>query len=281
METITLRGGDFNMDGYPDLIVTLIKTSGNKQTQTFLLENVPCVSRTCGLLTRTFSVKWKALMPFTNGTVMGSFYDFYQDGILDVVLVEKKDDKYRPLAFRNTLDYDANFVKVIVLTGLTNKFSPSKKTPLGRNIKRWGELVIETESNLIFVTITFFISRNQPSRTFYQIRNDNPRGSRTTRCIHAATTIRLLLFAPTLHHFWTRANAQFCRLPHSGPCQSLQNMDPTDSQLTNDSYSQTHPRTRPVESPALCNTKQIDFEKCVCTERHLFVHFNYYFSVIC
>jgi integrin alpha FG-GAP repeat containing protein 1 len=139
-ETITIRGGDFNMDGYPDLIATLTKTSGNRQTQTFLLENIPCSGSNCDKLSRTFAVKWKALLPFANGTVMGSFYDFYQDGILDVVLVEKREDKYRPLAFRNTLDYDANFVKVIVLTGLTNKYSPSKKTPLGRNIKRWGEL---------------------------------------------------------------------------------------------------------------------------------------------
>lgn len=43
-------------------------------------------------------------------------------GILDIILMEKlHNGDYRPLAFRNTLDYDANFVKVIVLTGLSYK----------------------------------------------------------------------------------------------------------------------------------------------------------------
>jgi integrin alpha FG-GAP repeat containing protein 1 len=162
-ETITVRGGDFNMDGYPDLIATLTKTTGNRQTQTFLLENIPCSGSNCDKLSRTFAVKWKALLPFANGTVMGSFYDFYQDGILDVVLVEKRDDKYRPLAFRNTLDYDANFVKVIVLTGLTNKFSPSKKTPLGRNIKRWGETRVGWNFAQVFMSFCIFQVQTSPA----------------------------------------------------------------------------------------------------------------------
>lgn len=134
--TITLRGGDYNMDGYPDLVLTLAKKSG--QIQTFLVENVPCV-RTCENFSRTFAVRWKALAPFSDGIVMGAFYDFYQDGILDLILVEKNGTKYRPRAFRNTLDYDANFVKVIVLTGLTNPKSPSKLTPLGRKKRTYGK----------------------------------------------------------------------------------------------------------------------------------------------
>lgn len=88
---------------------------------------------------RTFEVQWKALMPFSNGTIAGAFYDFYQDGVLDVLFVEKSGDRYRQVAFRNTLDYDANFVKVIVLTGLTNRREPDKKTPLGRKKRTYGK----------------------------------------------------------------------------------------------------------------------------------------------
>lgn len=44
----------------------------------------------------------------------------------------------QPVAFRNTLDYDANFVKVMVLTGLTNKNTPTKQTPLGRKKRTYG-----------------------------------------------------------------------------------------------------------------------------------------------
>ncbi|GAB0091058.1 T-cell immunomodulatory protein [Sergentomyia squamirostris] len=131
---ITLRGGDFNMDGYPDLLATLQQNPGG-EIQTFLLENVPADRKP---LSRTFAVRWKALAPFANGTVAGAFYDFYQDGILDVVLVEKSGKQYKTKAFRNSLDYDANFVKVIVLTGLVNKEVPTTKTPLGRTKKTYG-----------------------------------------------------------------------------------------------------------------------------------------------
>lgn len=136
VNTITLRGGDFNLDGYPDLLVTLTQLD-NSEPQTFFMENVPC-DVACNSLSRTFKVRWRAFEPFTNGTIVGAFYDFYQDGILDVIFVEKTDKHYRPRAFRNTLDYDANFVKVIVLTGLTNSRDPTKLTPLGRKKRTYG-----------------------------------------------------------------------------------------------------------------------------------------------
>lgn len=136
--TITLRGGDFNLDGYPDLLVTLTSMSTDDHTQTFLMENVACKHCPNGLV-RTFEMRWRAFAPFANGTVVGAFYDFYQDGILDVIFVEKQTNgKSKPLAFRNTLDYDANFVKVIVLTGLTNRHAPTKLTPLGRKKRTYG-----------------------------------------------------------------------------------------------------------------------------------------------
>jgi integrin alpha FG-GAP repeat containing protein 1 len=128
--TITLRSGDFNNDGFPDLLCTLQKSDGT--IQTFLMENVKNEdARNSDKFKRTFIIRWDALLPFGENTIMGSFYDFFQDGILDVVMLQKNGKKYKPLAFRNTLDYDANFVKVIVLTGLTNKRPPSKKTAFG------------------------------------------------------------------------------------------------------------------------------------------------------
>lgn len=73
--TITLRGGDFNLDGYPDMLVTL-KSTASGNVQTFLMENVPCSQ--CEPLTRTFAIRWKAFSPYSDGTVVGAFYDFYQ-----------------------------------------------------------------------------------------------------------------------------------------------------------------------------------------------------------
>lgn len=139
LKTITARSGDFNLDGYPDLLVTLQPLSVAKPVmQTFLLENIAC--KTCSKkFKRTFEVHWSALTPMGNNTVAGAFYDFYQDGVLDVILMEKQQNgNYRPLAFRNTLDYDANFVKVIVLTGLVNPLNPTLRTPLGRKKRTYG-----------------------------------------------------------------------------------------------------------------------------------------------
>lgn len=73
--TITLRGGDFNLDGYPDMLVTL-KSVATGIVQTFLMENVACSH--CVSLTRSFAIRWNAFSPYSNGTVVGAFYDFYQ-----------------------------------------------------------------------------------------------------------------------------------------------------------------------------------------------------------
>ncbi|XP_029042744.2 T-cell immunomodulatory protein [Osmia bicornis bicornis] len=136
-DTITLRGGDFNMDGYPDLLATL-KSTVSKQKRSYLLENVACYS--CVGFTRKFQVKWQALNPFHNETAMAVFYDFYQDGILDVILVEagKSNNTYSTAAFKNSLDYDANFVKVMVLTGRTNSLYPISPGSLGKKKRTYG-----------------------------------------------------------------------------------------------------------------------------------------------
>lgn len=136
--TITLRGGDFNLDGYTDLLATLQPSTGDC-AQTFLLENVPCSY--CKHTTRSFAVRWNAFGTTADCTAAGAYYDFYQDGILDVMFVkqrQRQSESSVPLAFRNTLDYDANFVKVMVLTGLTNKHAPTKLTPFGRKKRTYG-----------------------------------------------------------------------------------------------------------------------------------------------
>lgn len=114
-KTIILRGGDYNVDGYVDLIITLKDNKGI--IRTFWLENVK--KNNHATLKRSFEVRWDVKFGGEN-TIMGSFYDFYQDGIPDVILLQKQSETYKPLAFRNTLDYDANFLKVIIFK---NKFN--------------------------------------------------------------------------------------------------------------------------------------------------------------
>ena len=51
-------------------------------------------------------------------TILATFFDLYEDGKEDLILVQKVAERYRVGAFTNlTQDSDAYFVKVIVLTG--------------------------------------------------------------------------------------------------------------------------------------------------------------------
>ncbi|CAH1154024.1 unnamed protein product [Phaedon cochleariae] len=135
---ITLRSGDFNMDGYPDILATLANTQNDSSLpQSFLLENVPCQSA-CGKLTRTYAIKWKTFSPLGNGTAMAAFFDFYQDGILDCLLVTYNGKDYKVAAFKNSLDYDANFIKIMVLTGLTNNNNAMIMGRVGKKRRTYG-----------------------------------------------------------------------------------------------------------------------------------------------
>ncbi|KAB0795306.1 hypothetical protein PPYR_04583 [Photinus pyralis] len=133
---ITLHCGDFNMDGYPDILATL-ELSQTSDTQSFLLENIACESG-CDGFSRTYQVQWNALQPFKNGTVMAVFFDFYQDGILDVILVENNITEYKTVAFKNSLDYDANFIKLMVLTGLSNNNNHMIDGRVGKKRRTYG-----------------------------------------------------------------------------------------------------------------------------------------------
>lgn len=69
---------------------------------------------------------------------MAAFFDFYQDGILDCILVTYNGKQYQAGAFKNSLDYDANFIKVMVLTGLTNKHSQMINGRVGKKRRTYG-----------------------------------------------------------------------------------------------------------------------------------------------
>ncbi|XP_034243244.1 T-cell immunomodulatory protein [Thrips palmi] len=144
-DAITLRGGDFNMDGYPDLLATLtLHSAGSKKPKAFLLENVPCSGASCAQFGRTFAPQWGSMSPTNIQTNMAVFYDFGQDGILDVLLVQMDSPdanppSYQVSAYKNSLDYDANFVKVMVLTKRNGSQTPPNRNPLSKKkIKTFG-----------------------------------------------------------------------------------------------------------------------------------------------
>ncbi|KAG7307258.1 hypothetical protein JYU34_007418 [Plutella xylostella] len=125
LDTITMRTGDYNMDGYPDMLMTLSPVNNN-ETRAFLLHNMPCNQPGCKFY-RTFEVQWDRLDSMGDGVVMAAFYDFYMDGVLDIIYVKKNTTTQNHVmhAFKNELEYDTNFIKVIVVTGLTNEKIPT------------------------------------------------------------------------------------------------------------------------------------------------------------
>lgn len=132
-ETITARAGDVNLDGYPDLLMTL--THGGKK-RAVLLENLPSSDKSSAY-SRKFVAKWSVLSEW-NDTLMATFYDIQQKGVLDVLMVQeqKVDGQLQMVmsAYKNDLDYDANFIKVLVLTGRCYGNCTYGQIPYGTNL---------------------------------------------------------------------------------------------------------------------------------------------------
>jgi len=138
--TIVLRAGDFNLDGFPDLIGILRPPGqGVMNTRAVLFENVPCTPSalvSCPY-PRTFRINFDALAQYHNAT-LATFFDLQEDGLVDIVLVRRTNedtqpyaDTYGVFAFQNSPDYDANFMKVMVLSGRSCPLCPQSQTPYG------------------------------------------------------------------------------------------------------------------------------------------------------
>uniref|UniRef100_A0A3Q4MBK9 Integrin alpha FG-GAP repeat containing 1 n=1 Tax=Neolamprologus brichardi TaxID=32507 RepID=A0A3Q4MBK9_NEOBR len=128
-----LHLGDYNLDGFPDALVVLQNKSGSGQ-QAFLLENVPCNSETCHSVGRMFHIHWdQSDLGAIKNAVRATFFDIYEDGILDMLVQSKAEGKQdlRIHALKNNFEADAYFVKVMVLSGLCSNDCP--EGPFGVN----------------------------------------------------------------------------------------------------------------------------------------------------
>lgn len=161
LDTITMRSGDFNMDGYPDVLMTLSPVNNNNETRVFLLHNVACDAPECKFH-RKFQVQWEQFNSFGNNVVMATFYDFYMDGVLDIIYVKKNSttNKYTMHAYKNELEYDTNFMKVIVVTGLTNKRIPIINGTLYNRKVTFGMLFIPYIFLLYYSYILVLLIKN-------------------------------------------------------------------------------------------------------------------------
>ncbi|XP_034536551.1 T-cell immunomodulatory protein [Notolabrus celidotus] len=135
-QPLALHLGDYNLDGFPDALVILRNTSGSGQ-QAFLLENVPCNNASCHSVGRMFHILWDQTdLGAIQNAVMATFFDIYEDGILDMLVLSQAKDGKKDLiihALKNNYEADAYFVKVMVLSGLCSNDCPEDVKPFGVN----------------------------------------------------------------------------------------------------------------------------------------------------
>ncbi|CAJ0582260.1 unnamed protein product, partial [Mesorhabditis spiculigera] len=117
---VLFRVGDFDLDGFPDLVGTF--TTGN-ETMPKILNNEECAD--CGLnLTRKFSLKKNApsfILPkevSLGKSLLSSFFDLKEDGNLDI-LVEYEFGDQKKFSFIPSKDKgDTTFLKVQTYTNV-------------------------------------------------------------------------------------------------------------------------------------------------------------------
>ncbi|KAL4234417.1 T-cell immunomodulatory protein [Mactra antiquata] len=129
---ITLRVGDFNLDGFPDILAVLGNHTGNLHRAVLML-NRPCDG--CTGFDRTFSIDWDTwLESHDTRALLPAFYDLYDNGILDVIIssIDSKGSSRIEVKEHDFVD-DACFMKVTVVSGLCNYDCPNGKKPYGVN----------------------------------------------------------------------------------------------------------------------------------------------------
>ncbi|XP_024151714.1 T-cell immunomodulatory protein [Oryzias melastigma] len=134
-QPLVLHIGDYNLDGFPDALAILRNISGSGQ-RAFLLENVACSSPGCSGVGRTFHIHWdQSDLGAIQNAVMATFFDIYEDGILDMLVLSQPDGQTDPVihALKNNFEADAYFVKVMVLSGLCFNDCNEHVKPFGVN----------------------------------------------------------------------------------------------------------------------------------------------------
>lgn len=134
-DTITLRFGDYDIDGFPDFLATMYNRV-TKDHRVFLFRNVPSPDGNEYSFPRGFEADFE-LLPYKD-TVVGAFFDFRENGLPDVILLRSHvaylakngtgqraaDGKnYELIMYENDrpVGYDHYFLKTVV-------FGPRRKS---------------------------------------------------------------------------------------------------------------------------------------------------------
>ncbi|VDO21428.1 unnamed protein product [Haemonchus placei] len=136
---ILFRVGDFSLDGYPDLVATLVEKQSLGQIK--VIDNVLCTN--CDRNgTRRFEIN-KSIFIQPKEVALGeikmaSFFDLKEDGNLDILIEYKPFEGETKFSFIPCDDKgDVTFLKVTVFTNVCDKHCKPSSKELGSGIS-WG-----------------------------------------------------------------------------------------------------------------------------------------------
>ncbi|RUS28626.1 hypothetical protein BC938DRAFT_481655 [Jimgerdemannia flammicorona] len=132
---VPVRAGDYNLDGYPDLLLISSSDSGST-SHVILLESVLCTPNTCSdeavaAGRRSFVKVLKGAQTLTSITNAraAAFFDIDEDGTLDIMVLQSDDSgtaarNVQPI--HNNYFNDAFFLKGLVSNGVCPSFCPTE-----------------------------------------------------------------------------------------------------------------------------------------------------------
>ncbi|KAI9297650.1 hypothetical protein K502DRAFT_300520 [Neoconidiobolus thromboides FSU 785] len=155
---ISINIGDYNLDGYPDLL--LILKNKKEETQPIILQSFPCDNKHCNeqqinLNRRYYLPPFKYKNPLLikdQSIIKVDWFDFFEDGTFDLLLTSiDKSDNLHLTTLVNIYPNDAFFLKTIVSNGVCSNtcefnqsISPYGVNMIGASIKF---TVVDTNGN--------------------------------------------------------------------------------------------------------------------------------------
>lgn len=117
-----IRLGDIDLDGYPDMLITMKPKDTSNAGHAYLFENVDCNENVCGRAEKRRYFKKSENSEYDKiaedpGVFLATFFDLDENGVLDIITVYKSDSFYEIKGFYNNFLNDAFHLKALALNG--------------------------------------------------------------------------------------------------------------------------------------------------------------------